>query len=149
MIDAVCDYLDFFNSPPNDMPERLSALAQRLDQLAIAYLTTVEPDDKEYYFEHPTSDWHVIHEHLGELFPTLGSYAQVPPIDDLDQKPQAAFAIIDLTAIYTDMLDVVWYYEVEGIDEATRHFRFCYQDNFGRHLHNVRRYLASSTVTAW
>lgn len=149
MIDAVRQYLDFLQSPPEDMAARLRALAIHLDQLVVAYYNTADVEADDESIDTPPHDYSVAYKRMGALFPTLGYYADVEPIEDFDQEPTVADAIDDLADIYTDLADVVWYAENASLDEAIWHFRFGYQVHWGTHLHNVRRYLAASNVAAW
>lgn len=149
MIDAVRQYLDFFQSPPKDMQMRLSSLAQHLDQLVLAYYSTTDVEGDHENLDTPPHDYSAVYGRMGALFPSLGYYADVEPTEDFDQKPSIGDAIDDLADIYSDMVDVVWYAENASLNEATWHFRFGYQVHWGAHLHNVRRYLATSDVAAW
>ena len=141
MIEAVRGYLAMLRSPPEAARDRLEALAAALDHLALAYHSTPElhrddvpdlPDgmaDKE------------MRQIAIAAFPDFGFYAVVVPDENPEQETMMGDAIDDLADIAIEMERVQWLWETNGAQEANWHFRFWYRSHWGRHLHDLRRYV--------
>jgi hypothetical protein len=77
-------------------------------------------------------------------FPELGFYhspASVPFEAEEDPTLSLGDRIDDVADIAGELMEVVWRWENNGPADAVWYFRFSYEGHWGRHLHDLRRYL--------
>jgi len=146
---SVNDYLSLINTPPQETQTRLRKLAEALDTLVWTYNGTSDVDADDNGLDAPKVDYRSIYESVGAAFPELGYYAQVDPIEGLEQSIGLADAIDDLADIAKDLKEVLWHVEHNTASNAIWEFRFGYQTHWGTHLHRLRGYLHTSTIAAW
>lgn len=143
MVAAILAYLELLKDEPGDESVRLNRLAEALDRLVIEYhrAPDVEPDVVDV--ESPTISYQPLAKRAAASFPELGLYGDVDPQDGLDQEISLGDAIDDLADIARDLTEVLWHLDNVGVNDAIWMFRFGYQTHWGRHLHDIRRYLHS------
>lgn len=117
---------------------QLARLAAALDHLSLAYHTGAPPHDEPSEAEPPEHDYKALRAMIASLFPDLGFYGAAPPGETLDADITVGDAIDDLTAIYSELLDVAWCFENTSAEDAIRLFRFGFEHHWGRHLCDVR-----------
>lgn len=125
-----------------DELDRLATLAKALDGLVQAYNSAPETEPDEFG-DAPRQDVQPMLSAISDAFPSIGLYADVDPTGDFTQEMWTGDAIDDLSDIARDLADVIWYFEKRRPETAIWDFRFGYQSHWGRHLHDVRRYLHS------
>ena len=141
-IEAACrQYLDLLRSAPSDTRERQQQLAYALDQLVHAYNNSSDvelgPDEPDA----PRSDPAQFADQASASFPELGFYPDVDPLEGFDQKIGQGWGIDDLMDIAVDLTEVLWLLGEHRSNEAIWQFRWGYQNHWGDHLHDLRRYL--------
>lgn len=143
MVAAILEYLELLKDEPDNESVRLNRLAEALDRLVIEYhrAPDVEPDVMDV--ASPTVSYEPLAKRAAASFPELGLYGDVEPQDGLDQEISLGDAIDDLADIARDLTDVLWHLDNVGVNDAIWMFRFGYQTHWGRHLHDIRRYLHS------
>ena len=140
ILEAICALESAIASQSGDELDRIAALARALDGLVHQYniAPDTEPDQGE---DAPLVEHGVFLDPINAAFPSFGFYADVDPSDDLNQGIGAGLAYDDLADIATDLADVRWYFDQGRPETAIWDFRFGYQSHWGRHLHDLRRYL--------
>ncbi len=149
MVGPINDFLSLIDNSPQESHARLRKLAEALDSLVSAYHGTADVDVDDDQTDAPKIDYQSLYQRLGAAFPELGYYAQVDPIEGLDQRIGLADAIDDLADIAKDLTEVLWHIENNTASNAVWEFRFGYQTHWGTHLHRLRGYLHTSTIAAW
>ena len=141
MIDAVRSYLVLLRSPPEAADERVGALAEALDRLALAWhgAPPIDRDDVTDLADHTTYD--EMRAIAAAAFPDFGFYSVVPPDENWQQQAMVGDAIDDLADIALEMERVEQLWEKALPAEADRQFRYWYGAHWGRHLHNLRSYI--------
>ncbi len=123
----------------------ITSLEQALDALAFAYHFVGEYDDliDDSENESPTTDYYRIREAVVTRFPSFGYYYVANPNSDLYQPAEIliADAVDDLTDIIQDLLEVEWYWSNTSENDALWHFRFGYENHWGKHLRELQVYL--------
>ncbi len=116
-------------------------LAMALDSLVWAYnhSSDVEPETDDV--DNPKSDYDLLAKRASEVFPELGYYCDVDPDENIEQKIGVGNAIDDIADIARDLSEVLWLKQNVSENEAVWMFRFGYESHWGRHLHDLRRYL--------
>lgn len=142
MIDAVRNYLSLLQRPPGAR-QRLQALAEALDLLALAYHRMAEASDPSEYPAPPGRDETDLRRLAAQAFPDFGFYCVVPPDEPTEEAPEVLLgdAIDDLADIASDLEAVLWRWENTSRDDAAWHFRLGYRSHWGRHLHDLRSYV--------
>lgn len=141
-IEGACSgYLDLLRSAPSDPRERQLELAGAFDRLISVYNNTpdVEPDTEEVDF--PRVDPKQFGEQAASSFPELGFYPDVDPLEGFDQAIGQGWGLDDLTDIAVDLTEVLWLLGQGRMNDAIWQFRWGYQNHWGDHLHDLRRYL--------
>ena len=126
-------------------PPSVEALAEALDQLAIAYHHAPEGDPANDDRDPPEWDFKARYAALGERFPELAMYAVADPSEVINDEAMCGDAIDDLTDIERDLNEVVWRFEKVGADDAHWHFKLLYRSHWGRHLRELALYLHAKT----
>jgi hypothetical protein len=121
--------------PPGD-----AALAEALDELALAYHEVPEGRAATGIEEPPTRDGAALREHIVARFPAYGFYAVADPLDLSSGKPRTGDAIDDLVDIAGDMAEAVWRFDHLGADDAHCYLRLLHF-HWGRHLRELSLYL--------
>lgn len=142
-IEGACGaYLNLLRSAPTDPRERQLELAASLDRLVNVYnkapaveLNSEEDDDA------PNVDPTQFVEQAEASFPELGFYPDVNPVEGLDQEIGQGSGLDDLMDIAIDLTEVLWLLGQRRVDSAIWQFRWGYQNHWGDHLHDLRRYL--------
>lgn len=116
----------------------LAALAQSLDELAIAYYDTSPGIPVEYAPNPPKST--ITYAQIGSRFPDLGYYGAALP-GDLTGSASVGDAIDDILDIASDLSEIIWRFDHIGSDDADWHYRLLFQCHWGRHLRDLSRYL--------
>ncbi|MFC0588040.1 DUF5063 domain-containing protein [Novosphingobium aquiterrae] len=126
-----------------------SLLAVTLDRLVLEYHITesLEPSDSD--IETPEISGAEIYSRAGKSFPELGLYPWADVNDEPGSKPGVADAIDDLADIARDLLEVLWYFDQNRIQDGIWQFRWGYQNHWGAHLHKLRVLLHSPKICAW
>ncbi|WP_176399771.1 DUF5063 domain-containing protein [Novosphingobium sp. B 225] len=134
-------YLDLLRSAPADPRERQLLLATALDHLCAAYNQTsdVEPDSTDV--DAPRTDMKQFGGQAASSFPELGFYPQVHPLEGFEQEIGQGWGLDDLTDIASDLAEVLWFLDQRRVNDAIWQFRWGYENHWGHHLHNLRRYL--------
>jgi len=140
MLETARAYLAFIDNPPRETAQRLVALAEILDRLAMAYHQCAEVRSTADA-EPPELNHEKLREAVAPRFPELGIYATIEPgaLDDLGGE--VGDAIDDLAHIANEMRQVDWLAKNTNLDEATWQFRFGYRTHWGRHLMELRRHI--------
>ena len=144
MVEAIHRFLEAVTGVPLLEQERLPTLAEALDRLALAYHHIPEgaPGSDA---DPPRESDAALREEISRRFPELGLYASVPPEEPsgaaLDCAPEVGDAVDDLTDVVGEMRAIVWRCKNVDEEDAAWHFRFGYRTHWGRHLHDLRRYL--------
>jgi Domain of unknown function (DUF5063) len=135
------EYLALVTAPPLETRERHLRLAETFDRLCAAYnqSTEVEPDT-EGVGEH-REDYFERRKHVSAAFPELGYYPNVYPTEGFDQEIVTLGGHDDLSDIAIDLSEVVWLFDHNRPNDAIWQFRFGYENHWGHHLHDLRRYL--------
>ena len=133
-------YLNLLRSAPPDARERQLQLAATLDRLCAAYNETqdVEPDSE---VDAPRADPKQFGEQAASSFPELGFYPDVDPLKGFDQEMGQGWGLDDLLDIALDLTEVLWLIDHRHSNEAIWQFRWGYENHWGHHLHDLRRYL--------
>lgn len=134
-------YLDLLGSASGEPHERQARLAATFDRLCTAYnqADDIEPDTDEV--NSPRADPHHFGEQAAASFPELGFYPEVDPLQGFEQEITQGWGLDDLTDIAVDLTEVLWLIEQGRINDAIWTFRWGYQNHWGHHLHDLRRYL--------
>lgn len=133
-------YFDLLLSAPADPRERQLQLAATLDQLCAAYNTTHDVELEENV-DAPRADPKQFGEQAASSFPELGFYPDVDPLEGFDQEMGQGWGLDDLMDIAVDLAEVLWLIEHHRETEAIWQFRWGYENHWGDHLHDLRRYL--------
>ena len=142
IIEGACNgYLDLLRLAPAEPHERQTRLAEAMDRLCAAYNQTddVEPDTEEV--DSPRADPKQFCDQASASFPELGFYRDVDPLEDFDQAVGQGWGLDDLADIAVDLTEVLWLLAQHRISDAIWQFRWGYQNHWGHHLHDLRRYL--------
>lgn len=142
---AIRRYLDVLGGKQG---ESLYDLAKALDGLVLAYHQTqdVDPDVASECASPPVDERQII-DVAAAAFPDLDWYALVDPQDGPEPRAHLSSAVCDLAEIASDLLRVLWLFGNASHNDAVWDFRFGYQIHWGRHLHEVRKYLHD--LAAW
>jgi hypothetical protein len=134
-------YLNLLRSAPTDPRERQSQLAAILDRLCAAYNETqdVEPEGEEV--DTPRADPKPFGEQAATSFPELGFYPDVDPLKSFEQEIAQGWGLDDLMDIAVDLTEVLWLVDHRRVTDAVWQFRWGYENHWGAHLHDLRRYL--------
>jgi hypothetical protein len=137
-------YLDLLGSASGEPHERQAQLAVALDRLCAAYnqADDVEPDTEEV--DSPRADPQQFGEQAAASFPELGFYPEVDPLEGFEQEIGQGWGRDDLVDIAVDLTEVLWLLEQGRTNDALWTFRWGYQNHWGHHLHDLRRYLHKS-----
>jgi len=122
--------------PPTD-----AALAQALDELALAYHEVPEGWAASSNMEPPKRDNAAVRAIISARFPDYGYY--VCAIDQLDlsqDKVGIGDAIDDLVDVAGDLAEAVWRFDHLGADDAHWYLRLLHF-HWGRHLRELSLYL--------
>ena len=141
-IEGACrGFLDLLRSAPCEPRERQLKLAAAFDRLSDAYNNTphVEPDTEEV--DAPRADPKLFGEQAASSFPELGFYPEVDPLEGFDQAIGQGWGLDDLMDIAVDLTEVLWLLDQRRVNDAVWQFRWGYQNHWGHHLHDLRRYL--------
>jgi len=141
-INGACrGYLDLLRSAPADPRERQLQLAVVLDRLCAAYNQThdVVPDTEAE--DAPRADYKKFVEQAAASFPEFGFYSDVDPLEGIDQELMQGCGLDDLADIAVDLTGVLWLLGQRRVDDAIWEFRWGYENHWGHHLHDLRRYL--------
>lgn len=141
MVSAILAYLSLLKHEPDDAGVRLERLAEALDRLVIEYHRSIELEPDEAEVEAPCVDYVPLAERAAASFPELGVYGDVDPKEAFDHAFNLGDAIDDLADIARDLTEVLWLFDNVGANDAVWMFRFGYRTHWGRHLHDLRRYL--------
>ncbi|GGB63071.1 hypothetical protein GCM10010833_17580 [Blastomonas aquatica] len=142
IISAPCRaYLDLLNSAPADPRERQLKLATTLDRLCVAFNTTHDIELDADNVDAPRVDPKQFGEKAASAFPELGFYPDADPLDGFDQEIGQGWGLDDLMDIAVDLTEVLWLIDQHQDDEAIWQFRWGYENHWGHHLHDLRRYL--------
>ncbi|MEP3226591.1 MAG: DUF5063 domain-containing protein [Parasphingorhabdus sp.] len=138
---SINGFLSLLSGTSKDSDGRLAKLAMALDSLVWAYnhSSDVEPDTDDV--DNPQSDYDLLAKRASEVFPELGYYCDVDPDESIEQKIGVGDAIDDIADIARDLSEVLWLKQNVSENEAVWMFRFGYESHWGRHLHDLRRYL--------
>jgi hypothetical protein len=121
--------------PPGD-----AALAEALDELALAYHEVPEGRAATGIEEPPVRDGAALRGLIAARFPGYGFYAVVDPLDLSQDKVGTGDAIDDLVDIAGDMAEAVWRFDHLGADDAHAYLRLLHF-HWGRHLRELSLYL--------
>ncbi|HJQ56942.1 MAG TPA: DUF5063 domain-containing protein [Vineibacter sp.] len=138
LIDAIRAFLDIVTSDATDA--NLHGLCEALDRLSLAYFQAPRGALESEHAPAGTIETD-LRQTIARRFPTLGLYATTIPVADPDASVMMGHALDDLMDITRDLEEIVWRWESTGPNDAAGHFRFLYEIHWGRHLHDLRRYL--------
>jgi len=141
MVSAILAYLSLLKHQPDDAGVRLERLAEALDRLVIEYHHSVEVELDQAEVDAPCVDYVALAARAAASFPELGKYGDVDPKEGFDRQFSLGDAIDDLADIARDLTEVMWLFDHVGPNDAVWMFRFGYRTHWGRHLHDLRRYL--------
>jgi hypothetical protein len=141
LIAVVRRYLDLLEQGAADV-SAVAALAELLDQLALACHAIGDAGPADAVVEAPRGDYDRFRRLAEQRFPGFGSYNDAPLRADIGAAELAtADAIDDLADIACDLSEVRWLWENADAATAAWQYRFSYRTHFGRHLHGLRRYV--------
>lgn len=123
------------DEPPGD-----AALAEALDELALAFHQAPEGKAAIGFGEPPARNGAALRPLIAARFPDHGYYAVVDPLVLLPDKPGIGDAIDDLVDIASDMAEAVWRFDHLGADDAHWYLRLLHF-HWGRHLRELSLYL--------
>ena len=127
----------------------VAALAEVLDQLALACHAIADAEPADAVVEAPRGDYDRYRRLAEQRFPGFGWYNDAPLRPDAAAAEFAtADAIDDLADIACDLSEVRWLWENADAAAAAWQYRFSYQTHFGRHLHGLRRYVHATMFAA-
>jgi len=134
-------YLDLLASASGEPRNREAQLADALDRLCAAYnlADDVEPDTEE--IDSQRADPQRFGEQAAASFPELGFYPEVDPLQGFEQEIGQGWGLDDLVDIAVDLTEVLWLMGNGRTNHAIWTFRWGYQNHWGHHLHDLRRYL--------
>jgi hypothetical protein len=135
------EYIALLRSAPSDPRERHLQLATTLDRLCAAYNNTHDVDLEEEDVDAPTADPKQFGEQAASSFPELGFYPDVDPLMGFDQEMGQGWGLDDLIDIAVDLTKVLWLIDHHRETDAIWQFRWGYENHWGDHLHDLRRYL--------
>lgn len=121
--------------PPTD-----AALAEALDELALAYHEMPEGKAATGIGEPPVRDGAALRPLIAARFPDYGLYAVADPLDLSSGKTGTGDAIDDLVDIAGDMAEAVWRFDHLGADDAHHYLRLLHF-HWGRHMRELSLYL--------
>ncbi|MDB5709472.1 MAG: hypothetical protein JWL96_1542 [Sphingomonas bacterium] len=121
--------------PPSD-----AALAEALDELALAYHGTPEGAPAPSNQDPPARDSAALFAIIAARFPDYGVYAIADPLDPSPASLGTGDAIDDLLDIAGDMAEAVWRFDHLGADDAHWYLRLLHF-HWGRHLRELSLYL--------
>lgn len=125
-----------------DDDERDKRLALCLDSLVAAFHASSDVQlDLDEGDDAPEIEFELLYEKWGKRFVSFGYYPDVAPDADPLEESSIGDAIDDLADISRDLLEAKWYADRGRLDNAIWTFRFGYQSHWGRHLHDLRRYV--------
>lgn len=107
--------------------------------MAQAYHTTPNFSSDDY--DPPDRSYEEAREIAARAFPSFGFYADVTPEPISAPDVIVGDAIDDLADIAVELQEVEWRWTNTSPEDAAWAFRFGYQSHWGKHLHNLRRYL--------
>lgn len=132
-------FLDLIKSSDGDGRERLQALADALDRLALAYSRTSCLFDEIEYPEAPVASYQMFVDTARTAYPELEChYSCVDPLKLQKQEVMLGDGIDDIADIARDLSEVLWRLDHTSADDAAWYFRFSYESHWGRHLHHLR-----------
>lgn len=134
-------YLDLLRSAPADTRDRLLQLAATLDSLCAAFNETRDVELTEEEADAPRADPKPFGEQAASSFPELGFYPDVDPLKGFDQEIAQGWGLDDLMDIAVDLNEVLWLIDARRVTDAVWQFRWGYENHWGDHLHDLRRYL--------
>lgn len=143
MIEETRAYFSVF-SETSQGGRSLNALAESLDCLLAAYHRAPDAFDEQAPdppIREGVSDYNRMRAMVSKAFPELAFYQVVDPIAGIEQEVLMSDAVDDLADIALDLQIVLWAWEHTSPENAAWHFRFGYETHWGRHLHDVRRYI--------
>jgi hypothetical protein len=121
--------------PPTD-----AALAEALDELALAYHQVPEGRAATGIEEPPVRDGAALRDLITARFPAYGLYAVADPLGLSSDKAGTGDAIDDLVDLAGDMAEAVWRFDHLGADDAHHYLRLLHF-HWGRHLRELSLYL--------
>ena len=141
-VESACRaYLDLLRAAPADPRERQLLLAAALDRLCAAYNETSDVELDSIEVDAPRTEMNRFGGPAASSFPELGFYPQVDPLEGFDQEIGQGWGLDDLTDIAADLTEVLWFLDQRRVNNAIWQFRWGYENHWGHHLHNLRRYL--------
>jgi len=142
MIEAIRDYLALLEAPREAEDDRLQALAEVLDRLAFAYHRTPETSVEDAADPPEAAPYRQRREAAVRAFPNFGFYTGMKALDRHPPPEESVGdAIDDLAELAIELQQIRWRWENNGPEDAAWHFRFGYRSHWGRHLHDLRRYV--------
>ncbi len=145
LINSINDFFDVVHSDMENA-ERIRALIRALDFLAIQY-HQIEPavDESNYPDIEPPKrtfekKYDATYQMIGRQFPNLGYYNEVDEINDkiAETKISIGDAIDDLTDIYNELKNVMWYFDNSSDNHALSYFEMSYRTHWEKHLRGLQ-----------
>jgi hypothetical protein len=146
---AIEAYLSLIDGQAKTDPADLKRLALALDRLVGEYNITEDLEPSDSVVEPPENSWPDLYKRAAATYPELGYYPCADPTEDPEAKSFVGDAIDDLADIARDLIDVLWYFDQDRIEDGIWQFRWGYQCHWGMHLHQLRVLLHSTKICAW
>jgi hypothetical protein len=140
--DAIESYVRLLESPPSSEQVDLELLADAIDRLVFVgrHSPDVSADDQP---DPPDTDYDRYRALASKRFPSLGHYnrAGYATRSIGDMECVVGDAIDDLADIACDLTSVLWCFDNTTDLDALWHFRFSYENHWGKHAADLRWYL--------
>jgi hypothetical protein len=139
---TVHEFLDLLDNGKGDEQANIRTLELVLDRLALAYHFA---DDifEDGHSDPPVQDYHQLRQLAATRFPKFGLYNVPSKITEqiMEAEMQVGDALDDVADMARDLSEVMWCWEHTSEKDALWHFRWGYENHWGKHLRNLQTYL--------